>query len=219
MTDPDKAVFINAFFKKLRETIDKLAKLRSVGVDGLSFGDEALILCLVYIDGLASCYYGQGNSESFCKALAELSGNPIFAKLHGQKLLDPKFKFWNSAPQAKRDVEALIKNRPGELFDEAEIVEIIRKSGVSARLAQNLSEKLWQCSLGAICYEYMRTGAVHGLGTRPLTFDNTVYEGKQGLALNFEVLHAALQNICSHVARVSTETGEWFGRPDYFKTK
>jgi hypothetical protein len=219
MTDPDKAVFINAYFKHLKEALEKLLKLRSLRVEGLSFRDEALILCLVYIDGLASNFYGEATEKNFCKALAELSGNPIFAKLHPKRLLDPKFKFWNSAPKAKQVIETLISNRIGELFDEAEIADIIRKSGLPSLLEQNLIEKLWQCSIGAICYEHMRFGAVHGLGTGSLSFDNTTYNGKHGVTLDFDLLYAALQNICNHVARGSTEMGEWFGRPDYFKSK
>ena len=65
MPDPDKVFFIKAYFDNLRQRIDNLTKLHA----SASFRDEALILCLVYIDGLASNYYGGSTvKENFCKA-------------------------------------------------------------------------------------------------------------------------------------------------------
>jgi len=90
-TDPDKLFFIKAYFDALSALIENLKKLNSVQIDGQSFRDEALILCLVYIDGLASSYYGgDSTKEHFCKALRELSGNSVFGKLHVKNLLDPE---------------------------------------------------------------------------------------------------------------------------------
>jgi hypothetical protein len=52
-----------------------------------------------------------------------------------------------------------------------------------------------------------------------LSFDETLDEGKLGLALTFDLLHAALLRIHDHVAKESIAKGEWFGRKDYFKSK
>jgi hypothetical protein len=57
------------------------------------------------------------------------------------------------------------------------------------------------------------------LGAGTLTFDETLYDGKLGFALNFDLLHATLLRIYDHVAKESVDKGEWFGRKDYFKAK
>ncbi len=54
MPDADKVALIKAYFNELHERIDNLVNLDA----SAPFRDEALTLCLVYIDGLASNYYG-----------------------------------------------------------------------------------------------------------------------------------------------------------------
>src|ERR1051326_2761481 len=202
VTNPDKAFFVKAYFEQVGLRIERLAKLRSEKLGDVSFRDEAFILCLVYIDSLAACYYGEANGRTFCMALRELSGNPLFGKLHPQVLLDPaNAKYWKNAVDVKQQVEELIKNRPGELLDELEVVDIIRKSKMSQTQQEELVSNLWRCSIGAICYSYMRSAAVHGFGTGPLAFSETVYEAKKGVRLDFDILYAALQKIGTYVAQ------------------
>jgi hypothetical protein len=222
VTNQDKALFVSAYFEQVKSRIEKLATLRSQKIGEMSFEDEAFILCLGYIDGLASCYYGnkKGSQRTFCQAMRELSGNPVFGKLHPQVLLDPKNdKRWKYATDAKQQVEELVKKRPSELFDESEIAAIIRQGTIVQAERDKLIADLWRFSVGAICYTHMRCAAVHEFGTAPLSFGETVHEGKLGFRLDFDVVYAALQNVGAHVAQVSIEKGEWFGRPDYLKSR
>ncbi len=71
-----KQKLVEAFFSAFDKRVKRLEDLRS-----RSFEDEAFALCVVYIDRLASGYYGGEagkNRRSFCRALSELSGNPLF---------------------------------------------------------------------------------------------------------------------------------------------
>lgn len=223
--NPVKVTFIKAFFDKLRERIENLTQLNASS----SFRTEALMLCLVYIDGLASNYYAGGdgkNKEDFCRALRELSGDALFGKLHVKVLLDPdNDKYWaggktdKDQSAAKIAVEELAKGKPGELLDESEVAERIRSSGVDKETQDRLIANLWRSSIGAICYDVMRSSAVHGLGTSTLSFDETLHEGKRGFTLNFERLLGALRHICEHIATESVAKGEWFGRKDYLKRR
>lgn len=169
MPEPDKVSFIKAYFDKLRQRIDNLTKLYA----SPPFRDEALTLCLVYIDGLASNYYeGDAVKENFCRALRELSGSALFRKLHVKTLLDSdNDKHWAGAKPA---VERLAKTKPGELLDEAEVAAQIQQSEVNKEAQNALIKRLWRYSVGAICYEVMRNSAVHGLGAGTLTFDETL---------------------------------------------
>lgn len=214
----DKAFFVTAYFGQLQFRIEKLTKLRAGRIEGFSFREESLVLCLLYIDGLASCYYGEATAKAFCKALCELSGNPLFAKLHPQKLLDPaNDKYWKNAASAKLELEKQARAKPNEMFDESCLAHIICQSNIPEAQQEELVGNLWRCSIGAICYEYMRCGAVHGLGANSLVFSTTNYEGKQGFILDFDLLYVALENIVAHVARESIDRGEWFANPDYLK--
>jgi hypothetical protein len=216
----DKVVFIKAFFDEIGERIENLAKLNA----STSFRTEALMLSLVYIDGLASNYYAGGdgkNKEDFCRALRELSEDPLFGKLHAKMLLDPdNDKYWaatrtdKNASVARIAVEELAKGKPGELLDESEVAERIRSSAIDKETKDSLIHNLWRSSVGAICYDMMRTSAVHSLGTSALSFDQSLYEGKLGFTLDFERLLGALRHICGHIGMESVETGEWFGRKD-----
>jgi len=76
MADPDKTRSIEDYFESMQGRFDSLAQLNAGLLNGHSFRDEAIILCLVYIDGLASSYYGRGKGnggKNFCKALRKLS--------------------------------------------------------------------------------------------------------------------------------------------------
>jgi hypothetical protein len=198
-------------------------ELNASVLDGHSFRDEAFILCLVYIDGLASSYYrtGPGNvGKNFCKALRKLSGNPLFGKLYAPWLLDSKndkYKHWK---QAKTLVQQLVTTRAGKLLDAVEIAQAIRHHAVMPKGdKKSLVGELWHYSVAAICYEVMRNAAVHGLGASPLCFSKTVHDGHEGFELSFSVLHEALQRIGEHVAKTSISKGEWFGRKGFLKSR
>lgn len=220
LNNPDKVFFIEAYFDRMRARVDQLKKLDAGLLDGESFRDEALILCLVYIDGMASCYYGEKGTktkENFCKALRELSGDPLFGKLHVPYLLSHEFDKHGAG--AKPAVEALAASKPGQLLDETEVADAIPKSRVEKSDQQSLITNLWRYSVGAICYEVMRNAAVHGLGASPLSFGETLHAGAQGFELNFPVLHEALRSISEQVAKESIDKGEWFGRKNYLKSR
>jgi len=222
-SDPAKATCIKAYFDDLNKRIENLADLNALDC----FRDDALILCLVYIDGLASNYYeGREVNKNFCRALRELSGNALFGKIHAKFLLDPdNDKYWaggktdKDGAKAKFAVEGLASRGSGDLLDELEVAGQIRSSGVGKEMAQRIVSNLWRSSIAAICYEEMRNGAVHRLGTKTLTFGETFYEGRLGFKLNFDVLHRALRHISDHIAKESVVKGEWFARKDYFKPR
>lgn len=81
-----KEDFICAFFDRFERKISRLTQLFNS-----SFTEEAFTLCVVYIDRLASGHFGGGpgkNHENFCRALRELSGDPVFSMVHPGELLE-----------------------------------------------------------------------------------------------------------------------------------
>ncbi len=209
----EKQQFIRAFFDAFEVKVLRLKDLRS-----LSFEDEAFALCLVYIDRLASGHYGgqQGqNRKNFWQALTSLGGNPLFAMIHPRELLEQtKAK----CPYAASLIESIVKRQPAALLKEDELAGEIKDSSLSAPQKIEVISNLWRASMANICYDYIRNAEVHGAGSGGLSFDESIYEGKKGVKLDFDVLYAALNAILKAVVQDSMQTSQWFGNPNYTRS-
>lgn len=209
-----KAEFIQAFFDNLGLKLERIQDLYDK-----SYKEEAFILCVVYIDWLASGYYGGEpghNRQSFCKALKELSANPVLGMLHSQELAEQTKE---NCPSATTLIESLVNKRPHELLAETEVSNEIRGSSLRDSEKGDLIANLWRASIANILYERIRNRAIHGQGILPVTFDETINESHQGLRIDFHVLRDALRNIVVQVKAISVEKGEWFGNPKFMNPR
>jgi hypothetical protein len=201
---------IEAFFSKFEKRVKRLEDLRSH-----SFEDEAFTLCVVYIDRLASGYYGGEagkNRESFCRALRELSSNPLFAMLHPRELSEQVQQHF---PNALPVIASIIDAEPHALLDEAAVAAAIRSSTMQSGERQKLIQSLWRASIASICYEQVRCPEIHGVGSGGLDFDETVYQGEAGLQIDSDLVYQALSRIAEYVRNASALSGQWFGNPNY----
>jgi hypothetical protein len=207
-----KKDFVQAFFEEFAHKISRLPELSE-----RSFPDEAFTLCVVYIDRLASGHYGGDpgkNQENFCRALRELSGNPLFAKLHPRELLEGTQRKFPGAVAFVRLV--LERKAPGALIDEDEVASVIRKSSLDDSTKRNLTANLWRASMASIFYRRVRGPEIHGPGSGGLDFDETLCNGKKGVKVDFHLVYDALRSIYDRIKAVSVESGSWFGNPNYF---
>jgi hypothetical protein len=206
-----KLFFIRANLEDFKEKIGRLQDLADK-----SFCDEALILCVVYIDYLASGRYFDGNEnsrENFCRALRELSGCPFFSAIHPKVLLEEAAR---CSGQIESFVQSIVRQRPKQFFTPDEVVQKIKASSLPDSAKSSLAANLWRASVAAICYEKIRCHAVHGPGrTIKLTFPETAYNGLVVMAVDFNLLYGALRAIFHEVEVLSLQTGEWFGNPRY----
>lgn len=202
-------LFVEAFFGEFREKVNRL------GILSQDFPEEALILCCVYIDNLATGRYFDGRTnakERFCRALIELSDEPFFAAIHPRVLRDEARKY-DSKHQTRFSplVSSLVEQRPSEFLDSDWL-----KLEVGATSLKNKTEfvaNLWRSSVAAICYDRIRCQSVHGPGRNiPLSFSSTKCNGKTAPSLGFELLHSALRSIFDEVEGRSLQTGSWFGK-------
>ena len=207
----DKQLFIQKFFEEFERKIARLQELYAK-----SYKDEAFTLCLVYIDRLASGHYGgeQENHKNFCRALKELSGNPLFGMIHPRKLLELTKAKCSSAASL---MESIVNRQPQALLKEDELAQEIRNSSLTDGEKDGVISNLWRASMASSCYAYIRNPEVHGPGSGGLDFDETIYEGKKGVSLDFEVLYDALDKIFRRIWAISIEGSQWFGNPDYIK--
>jgi hypothetical protein len=207
-----KQQFIQAFFDKFGERVKRLSDLSAA-----SFADEAFTLCIVYIDWLASGYYGGVpglHGKNFCRALTELSGNPLFGMIHpGELLRQVKERRELGTPV----IQSIVNTQVPRLLSHAEAQQGIRALGLSEGQKNKFVSNLWRASIANVVYGNIRNPEIHGPGSGGLDLDNTTYEGKRGIKLNFVTMYPALLSIFAHIMRTSIEKGEWFGRADYHK--
>jgi hypothetical protein len=197
-----KADFIQAFFDEFGRKIGRLSKLFEAG-----FRDEAFTLCIVYIDRLASGHYGGDpgkNRENFCRALRELSGNPLFAMLHPRELLERTEKKF---PGAVPLVKTILEKAPGALLEQAEVARVIKSSSLDESAKLNLTQNLWRASVASICYQHVRGPEIHGPGSGGLDFDETMYNGKRGVKVDSRLVYDALCSIHKRIKDKSVQSG------------
>lgn len=205
-----KREIVGAFFDEFG---NKVARLREMYTGG--FREEAFTLCIVYIDRLASGYYGGEvgkNRENFCRALKELSGNRLFAMLHPRELLEQVQQHF---PDALSIVASITAPQPHTLLEESTVAAAITLSALEPSEKQELVDNLWRASIASICHAEIRVPEVHGAGSSGLDFDKTVYQGKVGLRIDFDLVYRALSSISEYVRNASVESGHWFGNPNY----
>jgi hypothetical protein len=205
-----KHTIIEAFFREFEKKVSRLKNLRSQ-----SFEDEAFTLCIVYIDRLASGYYGGDvgkNRENFCRALRELTGNPLFAMLHPHELSKQVQDYF---PAAMPMITSIRGPQPRALLNEAAVAATIQSSTLRPSEKQKLIQNLWRASIASICYEQVRCPEIHGPGSGGLDFDQTIYQGKEGIQVDFELVYSALSRILKYVGNASVQTGYWFANPKY----
>ena len=210
MANSAKMEFVLAFFDEFRKKVARLSEMYSN-----SYPDEAFTLCVVYIDRLASGYYGGEagkNRENFCRALRELSGNPLFAMLHPREMLE---QIQRHFPGAVPIINSIVGSQVHSLLDESTVAAAIQSSAMLPSEKQKLIENLWRASIASICYAQIRGPEVHGPGSGGLDFDETVYQGQIGMRIDFELVYTAVSRICEHVRNSSIQSGHWFGNPNY----
>jgi hypothetical protein len=210
MSVSHKQDFIKAFFDDFGRRIERLPKLY-----GESFRHEAFILGIVYINWLASGYYGGepgGNRKSFCRALNELSGNALFGMIHPRELIE---RADERCPFATSLLESIVKKQPRTLLSEAELTQEIQASSMADSEKDAVISNVWRASIANICYDHIRNPEIHGPGSGGLSFGDSMYEGKVGVSVDFRILYDALRKIHGRIMAISIEKGEWFGRPSY----
>ncbi|MEI9969816.1 MAG: hypothetical protein WDM87_14765 [Terracidiphilus sp.] len=160
MTDhASKKYFIQAYFSDFRGKLNRLDVLFTN-----SFVEEALILCIVYIDQLASGKYYDGeekNKENFCRVLAELGGDPFFSAIHPQQLLTEARKRGGGVENI---LAQMIQEHPNQFLDRDKVIAFIEASSLSKSDKASTIMNLWRTSVAMICYERIRCQAIHGPG-------------------------------------------------------
>lgn len=204
-----KRGFIDAYFE---ERDEKIAFLLSLAEQGRE--DEAWLLCLVYIDGLANWLNlpSKDSPKNFCRTLMKHGGNEQLYSLVLPWWLQ-KAVPWKSAP---KDLEARVAVAvaalpPDQGFAPGEFLNGVRPH-LSASDLEWLEREVWRGTIANAIYTALRSPGVHYGGvSHGLSFSKTTFQGQVIARIDFESLHPALVSIAAHARKVSEETGDWFG--------
>jgi hypothetical protein len=204
-----KMFFISEYFNQEEKNLSFLPILFQDG-----HPDEAMTLCLVYIDRYAQklLWPGDKSSKNFVDALVTLGGDPILALVHPLQAIR-RFKKMKS-PWWQQIAAGLETVFPGPNY------ELQAQPDFLANLAPHFSRnelhkvkgELWRTTIAAVAYYWLRNPSVHGLGPGQNTsFSGSTYEGKPVPNLDLKRLHDAAAKLLAELRRRSEKTGQFFG--------
>jgi hypothetical protein len=174
--------------------------------------DEAHLLCLVYIDGLASWlnYPNRESARNCCYTLSRYGGNQQFA------LILPYWLYralpWGNAPSSELHViqEAVSALPQNEALTEPQLLDVLATK-LSPAGHKWIAREAWRGSIAHAIYKALRCAGVHHLvGNHGLTF-SARFGSEEVERIDFEQLHGALVYIARHAKAVSMDTNRWFG--------
>lgn len=206
MDDEDyraKQKFITAFHDSAEERIVFLQKLISDGRE-----DEAMILCLSYIDSFSQWleWPSTKSGQNFVNAVIKFGGDPFMSLVHplqAFRAFDRMNSYW-------KEIASHINNiHPGPLYtllDDSDFLSHLPDTDVV-----KVKKELWRTTIAGVAYYGMRNFAIHGFGATPLTFSNTSYKGQPVSGLDFSRLYKIVSNVHAELRRRSEATGQWFG--------
>ncbi len=203
-----KREFITAYFEDLDKKIAFLVDLAQKG-----HGDEAWLLCLVYIDGLANWLNlpEKKSAKNFTRALVEHGGNDLFSIVLPNWLV--KALPLGSAPKG---LEAALTTSiaafpANEAFLPTELLTRVR-AGLSPALLTWLEREVWRGTIAHAVYASLRSPGVHYAGvSHGLSFSQSTFRGQPIPRVDFGNLYPALISLAAHAWEVSERTGQWFG--------
>jgi hypothetical protein len=206
--------FAPSYFSIEGERLEFLPRLFE---DGHS--DEAMTLCLVYIDRYAqlllwSCDKSNRrlSGKKFVNALVTFGGDPILALIHPVWVIR-QFKKKSELQQIACRLKKIIFPGPNyELLIEPDFLAKLATSGLSSTELDQVKPELWRGTIAAVAYYLLRNPSTHKLGAVLNTsFAGSTYGGEPVPDLNFKRLHNAAAKLLDELRRRTDETGQLFG--------
>ena len=195
--------FSKAFYKNLKLRIDFLEVLAANKINKDSdLSQEAYILCLCYIDGLASetKATNKKSSKRFIEYLIKYGGNPQFGAIHPLIFWEYLYKSTDKKlNNLEKSFKPFLKKLPrdGKCFTEEEFIFLIEKSAdpVFTEKQKALIKKcLYHGTIAAKAYE-IRCDAVHEIVAGEIHFSRTSFNNVPIKELSFESMLNALKNM------------------------
>lgn len=199
--------FITAFHDSAEERIFFLQKLFSDGRH-----DEALTLCLSYIDSFSQWLEWPSDKagQNFVNAVVKFGSDSFMSLVHplqAFRAFDRMDSFWK---EIARHINSIYPGPLYSLLEEREFLSQLTPH-LSATEGIKVKEELWRTTVAGVAYFGMRNFAIHKFGATPLSFANTAYQGHPVSGLDFPRLYKIVSNVHAELRRRSETTNQWFG--------
>lgn len=202
-----KSDFITAFHDYAKERIEFLKKLVSDGRQ-----DEALTLCLSYIDSFSHWLEWPSDKvgRNFVNAVVKFGSDPFMSLAHPLQAIrafDQMNKPW---PEIAKAIQVIYPGPLYQLLHEDEFLSQLSPQLTRENLIK-VREELWRTTVAGVAYFGMRNFAIHKFGATPLTFSNTTYQGQPTSGLDFERLYNVVEHLHAELRCRSEANNQWFG--------
>ena len=183
---------MTAFFDKAENRVAFLTSLASMDRE-----EEAMTLCLAYIDRFAQCLCWPSTStgRNFVCALMQFGQEPLMAMAHP---LQAARALVAAKPQCKALAERIGSAFPGPPYEVLPIPDFehaLAKHVTPDELAR-LKPYLWQGTIANVVYQHLRTPAIHRFGTGAgIILSQTTYNGQPVSNLGLVELSACLRGL------------------------
>ena len=144
--DTAKLGFIRAYFDEEERKVAALSQLAASG-----YADDALVLCLVYIDRLTQklCWPSDKTGSNFVRALADFGEDPELPLIHPKQLV---FALKRLSPSWQPLAAALEQRFPGPSYDL--LTPAAFEALASGALTQQSGRSRYRSVTGADIFEY-----------------------------------------------------------------
>jgi len=199
-----KTFMIEEYFKDIEGRIAFLDELVSSG-----HGDEAFLLCSVYIESLANRYYQDyGSAKGFCLALTNLTENELFSFVHPRELLD-KLESKKLFNENISEIKSVLEPLANELHTLEAINELLSEI-LTEQQSEWLEENWLKGSIAMIVYERIRCDAVHDIYATKLSFSTSKVNGISVPDIDYDLLKSALDKVVSYLKETSLSENTLF---------
>jgi hypothetical protein len=202
-----KLEFIKAY---LNDAEDKLLFLSELAATGHK--DEAMTLCLVYIDRFAQVLKWPSieTGKNFVEALIQFGQDPFMGLCHPLQAA----RAFTQVKQLEilgRQVATVFPGPSHELMD-LPTFEAQMKREIPQFDRSQFRKHAWRATLANVAYQRLRIPAIHGSGVSgALEFSQTTYNGDPVPILDLRALKNCVSALIAEARRRSEANGQWFG--------
>lgn len=177
--------------------------------------DEAMTLCLVYIDRFAQVlkWPSTKTGKNFVEALIQYGQDPFMGLYHPLQAARA-FAQVKQLEMLGTQVAIAFPGPSHELMDLSSF-EAQMKRKIPQFDSPRFRKHAWRATLANIAYQSLRIPAVHGSGVSGgLEFSRTKYNGDPVPILDFRALQNCASALIIKARRRSEASGQWFGNDE-----
>jgi hypothetical protein len=213
--DPDDAAaklhMMAAFFVEAEGRVDFLEHL----VKDEHY-QEALTLCLTYIDSFANLLFWPRTKVglNFVEALSTYEPSVYFARIHPLQLIRSTARMRGEWKARSERLALVFPGPPWILRTAPDFLSILHGTLLPDDVT-HLTRELWRGTVGHIAYQLLRNPSIHAFGSASsVAFSDTYHDDQWAGLFGIDRLLPALRAMLAEARRRSMASCQWFGNDE-----